>query len=191
MAKQNYNVRVTLSDQQVAALMVGFTAVGSMEVIQSIAQDAVVKLADGGIAIPAPVVKRIEKILGKIDETTEIAEAVEASVGMEGDNIVVSMTMDPVWVNELKQKAEMVGTGLDALCSELQSQIMHQGLLYDMATYNLPIYVTPEQHRQIQAALGFPFNRPVFGEDVARKLGWKPTDEDGEDEDLFVKEKAS
>lgn len=189
MAKQNYSVRLSLSDAQVAALAAGFTAVNVVEVIQSVAQDSVCRVADGGLVLTASVLRRIEKVLDKVDDPSEIAEAVEAGAGMEGDNVVVKMTLDPVWVGELKDKAEVLGMSLDVLASELQSQILHQGILYDMTTEVLPVYLTPEQHKAVQIGLGFSFDRPVFGDDVARKLGWMPTVV--EEEDIFAGEKAS
>lgn len=180
---QNFNVKITMSDQRLAALMVGYSAVRDIDVVQTTAQEAVTKLADGGLLLPGPVVKRIEKVLDKIEDPVEVAEAVEDGAGFEGDNVKVSMVMDPVWLGELQEKATVAGMSLNALASELQSQILSQGLLYDMATETLPIYLTPEQHGFLRKKLELRDDQPLFGETIVKHLGGKPVEEEV---DLFA-----
>lgn len=171
MAQQSYSVRITLRDQQVKALMGDMSIVKDIDMVQSVAQEAVGKIADGGLLLTSGVVSRVEKVLGKTGDQMAIAKAVESGVSMDGDNVVVKMTMDPLWIGELREKAAATGMGLNALASELQSQLLHQGLLYDMVTERLPIYLTHEQHAAIKRKLDIPQDRPLFGSDVAKACG--------------------
>ena len=171
MAKQVFVTRIGLNEQQVAKIMAGYGQVRDVDVVQTLAQESVSKLADGGMILPGAVVVRIEKVLGKITDPVEIAEAVEDGAGMEGDNVVVSMTMDPIYLIALQEKADVCGMTVDTLASELQSQILHMGMLIDMPVEAIPVYLTPEQLGVIGSTLGLK-DRPVFGEDIARYLGW-------------------
>ena len=173
-AKNVYTIRMELTPQQAKYLAGDEGGAKEVEYLQGFAQTAVQKLADGGFLISATPRQRIEQIIGKpIMKADDIVKAVEEAADLEGDNVVVSATLDPIWAGELQEKAKTCGMPLDALVSDLFSQVINMGLLYDMETERVPIFLTPDQHAAIKAHFGVLDKKPLSGDTLVRCLRLK------------------
>jgi hypothetical protein len=175
MAARNvYSIRLELTPVQARLISGGEGGAKEVEVIERFANAAVTKLADGGYVIAAAPRARIEKVIGRmIEKPEDIVNAVEEGASMDGDNTVVSAALDPLYVDELKEKARVCGMTLDVLVSDLFSQAIHMGMFYDMETERIPIFLTPDQHAAIKAQFGIAGKVALTGDQLVRCLRLK------------------
>ena len=171
MSRLIYNVRVELNDAHVAAL-VGEESNKDTAAIQAHAQNLVVRLAEGGFMVPAAERKQIEKVIGPVQEPKDLVKAVESSHDRAGDNIVVKMEIDPVWIGELQEKAKVAGRDLNEILSDLMSQAMNMGLFYDMSTERTPVFFTEDQCKAVRRKLAIDRRQSITATRIARHFGW-------------------
>jgi len=159
MAKQRdviYNGSIALPERLAVALINKAGAEGTAHagVIFGLAQGALEEMAEGGIMLSPVAMERIEQALESADEDT-IVEACEKSAGRHGAQYSVSVEIDPMYIEPLRQNAEGQGMTLDKFCSEVVNYAMDQGWFFT----EVPAHVarmSAEEYESIGVAIGKP-----------------------------------
>ena len=123
-------------------------------------------LAEGGLMLPAESVIRIKKAIASVD-SEDIVSKVESGANRQGDHLLFTTAVDPVWEPRLKEIADSRGIPVMALMQEIVGAVLFNGWLYDNVvppeptpvSFSRPSY---EFLRKTVAAGG-----PLFGEDIA------------------------
>lgn len=163
-------IEIQLTEKQLSVIANGVAGeTPTAKKVQIVAQSVVKDLADGGVMLSPDAVKRIEDAIADVSPDS-VVESVEASVKRKGQNIVLTLTIDPAWYPALKEASESQGRPVEDLMQECIAHAFHQGWLYAIPSDPPPLMVTRDDIDFLKKTIGVD---QVFGADVVgfmRKL---------------------